>query len=295
MKDSGSLLRGGRLLAEYASCWAEYIVRYLLEYRKQGVEISAVTIQNEPHAVQTWESCQYTAEEEAEFAVRHLRPTLDRNGLSDVGIILWDHNKERLYQRACDSLSVPGAAQAVWGIGFHWYSGSHFDGIALTAAAFPEKKLIATEFCLGGREGLEVTVDDALRYARELAGDLKSGACACVDWNVLLDEKGGPYHDRGFGCKAPVIYDKIRKALHYTPIFNAIGHFSRFIERGAVSIGASVFREDLLQAAVRNPDGKVVLVLANTAAEDYAVNIRLPEETAEISICGKSMLTVVME
>lgn len=295
MKDSNNLFQGGRLLPEYSTCWAEYIARYILEYKMRGIRIAAVTVQNEPKAAQSWESCQYTAKEEAEFAVQHLKPVLDKHGLDYVHIILWDHNKERLYERAIDSLAITHAEETIWGFGFHWYSGTHFEQVALTADVFPNKKLIATEFCIGGRDGLQITSDDALRYAQELSGDLNNGACACVDWNILLDETGGPYHNRSYGCKAPVVYDKNKKILRYTPIFYAIGHFSSFIQRGAVRIGCSSFRDDLLCTAVRNPDGRLALVLTNTAAEDYSVNIRLSGNMTKVPIQGKSMLTLIIE
>ena len=292
MKNNGSVFQGGKLLPQYADLWGEYFARFIEGYRKKGIQIVAVTAQNEPKAAQTWESCQYTAKEEADFIVRHLKPALERHGLGNVGILLWDHNKERMFERACGSFQTEGARQAVWGIGFHWYSGSHFQSLDLAAQAFPEKKLIATEFCLGGKQDLTVTAEDALLYSQEISGDLNHGASAVVDWNLILDEKGGPYHNRSFGCKAPVVYQSESKSVKYTPVFTAIGHFSRLIEKGAIRIANSTYSPSLLCTSVQNPDKSIIAVLTNKMISSQNIIIRISGQSLPVAIGGKSMLTL---
>ena len=295
MKDTARMEQGGRLLPEYYAVWAAYITNYLLAYRKKGIRISAVTVQNEPHASQTWESCQYTAGEEAEMAVRYLKPAFEAQGLDDVQIIVWDHNKERVFSRAAQIFSTSKARESIWGVGFHWYSGTHFPQLSMTAEMFPEKKLIATEFCLEGGYGLKLPHEMGFRYAQEISGDLNHGVCACVDWNILLDERGGPYHwrERG-GCAAPVICDTQTKTLYYTPIFHAIGHYSRFFKRGDHIIGTSSFREDIYSVASRDAKGNIKLVLANTSAQDLELHVLIAAKTATVPIQGESMLTLVI-
>lgn len=84
-----------------------------------------------------------------------------------------------------------------------------------------------------------------------------------MDWNILLDENGGPYHWRETGgCAAPVIYDTRTKTVHYTPVFHAVGHYTRFLKRGDRVIGSSSFSEDVCGVAARAPDGSIKLVLA---------------------------------
>ena len=41
----------------------------------------------------------YTTEEEAEFVGNYLGEALEKAGLSDVDIFVWDHNKEILFER----------------------------------------------------------------------------------------------------------------------------------------------------------------------------------------------------
>ena len=295
MKDTGRIERGGRLLPEYYAAWAAYVGNYLLAYRKKGIRISAVTVQNESHAVQTWESCQYTAEEEAEMAVRYLKPEFRARGLDDVPILVWHHNKERVFSRAVQIFSNSKARETIWGIGFHWYSGTHFPQLSMTAEMFPEKKLIATEFCLKKEPEQNVTSAMGFRYAQEISGDLNHGACACVDWNILLDEKGGPYHwrERG-GCAAPVIYNTQAKTICYTPIFHTIGHYSRFFNRGDHIIGSSSFSENVYCVASKDAKGSIKLVLANTSVQDLELHIRIAAKTATVPIQGESMLTLVI-
>ncbi|HEX9151586.1 MAG TPA: glycosyl hydrolase, partial [Flavobacterium sp.] len=121
MKDTKDMLRGGRLLPEFYQSWANYYVKFINSYQKEGIPVWGLTIQNEPMAKQKWESCIYTAEEERDFLKNYLGPTLKKTGLGDKKIIVWDHNRDLLAQRASTILDDPEANKYVWGIGFHWY------------------------------------------------------------------------------------------------------------------------------------------------------------------------------
>lgn len=105
MKTNGDMNYGGRLRKDCYGVWADYYVRFLLELRKQGIEVSMLTAQNEPEAVQLWDSCNFTAEEEADFLENHLIPRLDENGLGNVKILIWDHNRDRVVRRASVTLA----------------------------------------------------------------------------------------------------------------------------------------------------------------------------------------------
>ncbi|HCM14289.1 MAG TPA: glucosylceramidase, partial [Lachnospiraceae bacterium] len=100
MKTNEERAHGGKLKPEYREFWAEYICRYIEEYKREGFKVSRLTVQNEPAAVQTWDSCIYTAGEEKEFIKDALYPALVKHGLSDVKINIWDHNKERVVEWA---------------------------------------------------------------------------------------------------------------------------------------------------------------------------------------------------
>src|SRR5208282_6284062 len=92
MKDNDSMLHGGKLKPEYYASWASYYAKFIDAYQEQGVPIWGLTVQNEPMAVQTWESCNYTAAEERDFVKNYLGPTLAKEGLGYEKIMIWDHN-----------------------------------------------------------------------------------------------------------------------------------------------------------------------------------------------------------
>ena len=185
MKDNESAIKGGCLKEEYKALWAAYYCRYIQEMEKEGIEIFAVSVQNEPKAVQTWESCSYSAAQEAEFIEKYLAPALDANGLSHIKIIIWDHNKERVYERARDTMQSPVVRERVWAVGHHWYSGDHFEGLRLVHEQFG-KTLISTEICSVINEDVN---EAAERYGIELCEDFNNFTAAFCDWNMLLDEK----------------------------------------------------------------------------------------------------------
>src|SRR3989454_2786834 len=119
MKDNNNMLHGGKLKLEFYQSWANYYTKFIKAYQREGIPIWGITIQNEPMATQTWESCIYSAEEERDFSKNYLGPTMNREGLGDKKIIAWDHNRDLIYQRANTILTAPKAARYVWGIGYH--------------------------------------------------------------------------------------------------------------------------------------------------------------------------------
>ena len=138
MKTNGSRNGGGKLRLEYADLWARYICKYIHEYRRRGVQVTRLSIQNEPNAAQTWDSCLYSAQEERDFLIKHLHPTLVENGLGDLEVFVWDHNKERMFERTAQCITTE-TDRMVAGVAFHWYSGDHFDARAPCAGMLPEQ------------------------------------------------------------------------------------------------------------------------------------------------------------
>lgn len=118
MKTNGERDHGGKLKTEYRKRWAEYICRYIEEYRKRGYHVTKLTLQNEPKAVQTWDSCIYTAQEEKEFLKDYVWPALKEHGLGGIEIYIWDHNKERALEWA-ETILDEETDEMVAGIAFH--------------------------------------------------------------------------------------------------------------------------------------------------------------------------------
>jgi glucosylceramidase len=294
MKDNNSMIKGGRLLPEFYKTWANYFSLYLKEYKKEGIDFFTVSVQNEPKAIQTWESCEWTGKEEGDFATNFLRPSLDESGFGKTKIMIWDHNKERVMERARESMSMPGAEKAIWGVGFHWYSGDHFDNLRMAHELHPDKPLIATEFCLGDIIIGENNWGEVERYAKEMIGNFNNFMAASIEWNLIVDSKGGPYHDREGGVKAQVYVDENKKGFILGPLYYTVGHFSKFIKRDAVRIGSSTYNDAIKVVAFSNPDSEIIVVIFNTTERNATPKIRLNNCTAEFKLPAKSLLTLII-
>ncbi len=294
MKDSGNMLHGGKLLSEYRDTWAKYVAKFIRAYEAEGVPIWGVTVQNEPMATQTWESCIFTAEEERDFVRDHLGPTLAAEGLGDRKIVGWDHNRNQLYQRASTLMSDPEAAKYFWGFGFHWYVEDVFENVARTREAFPDKHLLFTEGCNGPFEFSKMhDWDLAEAYGRSMINDFNHGATGWTDWNILLDETGGPNHVQNF-CFAPVHGDTRNGELHFTPAFYYIGHFSKFVRPGAKRIVAAPTVDRLLTTAFVNPDGSIAVIVMNSSEKDQPFSVWIKGDAAATVSPARSIATIVI-
>lgn len=293
MKTNGEMNHGGKLKDEYKDVWARYFAKYIKTMKQEGLDIWGVTVQNEPEATQVWDSCRYTAEEERDFVKNHLGPTLYKEGLQNINVIVWDHNRDLLYERAKVILSDKEAAKYIWGVGFHWYSGDQFDNLDKTHQDFPDKKLLFTEGCQEGGVKLgDWNVGE--RYGHNIIGDLNNHTVGWVDWNLILDIQGGPNHVGNF-CDAPIIVDTENDKVYYQSSYYYIGHFSRFIKRGAKRIGFVNPYENLEVTAFKNPDGTLAVVVMNKSDEDIDFNIKINGMLLEHKSIRHSIMTLVIE
>ena len=300
MKDNNDMLHGGKLLPQYDQSWANFFVKFIKKYQAAGVPIWGLTMQNEPMASQSWESCKYTAEEERDFIKNYLGPTLEKNGMGDKKLIIWDHNRDMIYQYASTILEDPEAAKYVWGIGFHWYetwtkAGPQFENTRLTHQAFPDKNLIFTEGCSESYDASKIgNWAFGERYGESMINDFNAGTVGWTDWNILLDEKGGPNHVGNY-CFAPVHANTQTGVLTYTNAYYYIGHFSKFIKVGAKRISSSASRNKLLTTAFRNPDGTLAVVVMNKTDEKINYLLWIKGMAAHITSNPHSIETLVVK
>ena len=127
-----------------------------------------------------------------------------------------------------------------------------------------------------------------------MIGDFNAGTVGWTDWNVLLDETGGPNHVGNF-CFAPIIADTKAGKLIYTNAYYYIGHFSKFIRPGAKRISASTNRDALQTTAYRNPDGSVAVVVMNQTDKPQDFQLWLRGQGAKTTAAAHSIMTLVME
>ncbi|HRN48768.1 MAG TPA: glycoside hydrolase family 30 protein, partial [Niabella sp.] len=235
----------------------------------------------------------------ADFIKSALGPTLKKDGMSEKKLIIWDHNRDLIFQRASTTLKDPEVAKYVWGIGFHWYetwtgSSMMFENLKRTAEAFPEKNLIFTEGCKE-KFSMDSVNNWTLgeRYGMSLINDFNAGTVAWTDWNVLLDETGGPNHV-GNLCFAPVHGNTKTGELIYTNAYYYIGHFSKFIKPEAKRIAVSTNRTDLLATGFMNSDGKVVVVVMNKGLQHFQYVLWIQGQAVSVNSLPHSISTIII-
>ncbi len=293
MKTNNDMLHGGALRPDMRDAWARYFVRFVQEYEEQGIPLWGLTVQNEPMATQTWESCLYTAEEERDFVRDHLGPTLAKAGLGRLKLMVWDHNRGLVYQRAKVVYDDPRAAAYVWGAGFHWYVGDHYDNLRVLHDAYPSKALLFTEGCnypFSWEKIDEWSWGENYGYAMLM--DLNNWAAGWTDWNVLLDERGGPNHVGNF-CYAPVHGDTRDGSLHFMISYYYIGHFSKFVRPGARRVAAASNDDNLLAGAFLNPSGRLATVVLNRTDKDIPFQLWIDGQAARVASPAHSIVTLV--
>lgn len=299
MKDNKNMLQGGKLLPEYYDTWATYYTKFIKAYEAEGMPIWGITIQNEPMAVQRWESCIYTAEEERDFLKNHLGPIMEKEGLGDKKIVVWDHNRDLISNRANTIFEDPEAAKYAWGIGFHWYEtwtggDPKYDNLANIKESFPDMNLLFTEGCQEGfRADKYQHWAHAERYGNSIINDFNNGTVGWTDWNILLDQNGGPNHVGNF-CFAPIHGDTEKGELIFTPTYYYLGHFSKFIRPGAKRISTTSSRSHLESTSFLNEDGSLISVVMNKTDDeiDYKLYVGA-NQAVTLKIPAHAMQTIV--
>jgi glucosylceramidase len=280
MKTNNRMDEGGSLRGEYAPAWAEYYVKFVRAMQKEeGLGIWALTVQNEPQAKQVWESCLYTPEQERKFVRDHLGPALAAAGLSEVKLLAHDHNRDIMEQHAAANFGDPLAAKYLWGLALHWYVSNDFAASSRVHEKYPDKPILFTEGCWEGAGGIGLWKHGE-GYAHQMINDFRNWVCGYIDWNIVLDQRGGPNHVGNF-VDAPVIIDTRTGEVRYQSGYYYIGHFSKFVPPGAHRVGAGGGPAELQSVAFLNPDGSLVAVVLNET--DRPVGFTLAAEGAALA------------
>ena len=291
MKSNGQMNHGGQLLPQYRQAWARCFVRFIQAYAAEGAPVWGVSVQNEPAATQRWDSCLYSAEEERDFVRDHLGPELAAAGLGHINIVIWDHNRDLMVERANVVYSDAQAAKYVWGTGFHWYGEDHFDYVQLVHDAWPDKQLLFTEGCQeGGPHIGSWAVGE--RYAHSMINDLNRWTVGWIDWNLLLDQTGGPNHV-GNLCSAPILADTASGTLMHQSAYWVLGHFARFVKPGARRVLCASARQDLEATAFVNHDATTVVVASHRHEHALRFALCIDGQSRAVELPPRSIATFV--
>jgi glucosylceramidase len=286
MKSNGSLL-GGSMRKKYLSNYAQYFVRFLEEYSKEGVAIRAVTVQNEVDTDQDGRmpAALWGQEYEIEFVKKHLGPAFEQASL-DTKIWILDHNYN-LWGRVLDELNDPEFNKYVDGVAWHAYGGTP-DAMTRVHEAFPTKNAFWTE---GGPTYRSVDyATDWVKWSRTCSGILRNWSQCIVGWNLVLDEQGQPNIGPAF-CGGLVTVHSQTHEVTRSGQYWAFAHYSKLMQRGARVIASTCKLNDLEHVAFENPDGTHLLVLTNAGVEQKVL-CQAGKQALELTLEPESITTL---
>ncbi len=323
MKDNNKWV-GGKLLPEYYDTWALFFSKYVDAYKEEGIDIWGFTVENEPLGNgNNWESMHYTPEEMTEFVVNHLGPKLEADGKGDLKILGYDQNREHLKEWVEVMFRDEASSKYFSGTAIHWYASTYEvfpEELQYAHEKAPNKLLIQAEACIDAQ--VPVWQDDRWywkkeatdwgfdwapdadkhlhpkyapvnRYARDIIGCLNNWVDGWVDWNMVLDTKGGPNWFKNW-CIAPIIVDPQKDEVYMTPLYYTMSHFSKYIRPGAVRIGLEKSDQALLVTAAKNPDNSIAVVIFNDSEDSKSINLSLNNRSNDITINAKAIQTIII-
>ncbi|NNK17908.1 MAG: glycoside hydrolase family 30 protein [Maribacter sp.] len=323
MKDNNNWV-GGKLLPEYYDTWALFFSKYVDAYKAEGIDIWGFTVENEPLGNgNNWESMHYSPDEMTNFVQHHLGPKLEADGKGDLKILGYDQNREHLKEWVDAQYKNEETSKYFDGTAIHWYASTFEvfpEELQYAHEKAPDKLLIQSEACVDAQ--VPVWQDDKWyfekeatdwgyewapekdkhlhpkyapvnRYARDIIGCLNNWVDGWVDWNMVLDTKGGPNWFKNW-CIAPVIVDPEKDEVYFTPLYYTMAHFSKYIRPGAIRIGLDNSDASLLATAAQNPDGSVAVAVFNDADEEKTIDLSLNEKSTIVTISAKAIQTIVV-
>ena len=294
MKSNKLLILGGKLQPKYYAQYAQYICKYLLAYKEEGIEIEYITPQNEPNAVQIWESCIYNAAQESEFAENYLIPELKNNGLT-TKVLLYDHNKEKLFKRVQEYADNIANLDLIAGYAYHFYTGDHFEQLEMVKKQYPDKLLFHTEGCMEFlKTKTKNPIEHGEKYAHDILGDLKYGCNAYIDWNILLDKKGGPNHKLNY-CESPIMLCEDEKEFEKNLSYYYITHFSKVIKPGANRLLTSSYNDRIELVAFKNTDNSIGVVLLNRDEDNHVYNLCIGDSIIHDNLDSHAIVSYLIE
>ena len=322
MKDNGSWI-GGKLLPEYNNAWANYYVKYINAYKKEGINIWGITVINEPHGNgNNWESMLFTPLEMTTFVQTYLGPVFEQKGLRDIKILGYDQNRAGLKEWVDIMYKDESSSKYFSGTAIHWYESTYdYFPKALQYAynKAPGKYIIQTEACIDAEiprwkddawywseeatdwgydwapaheKYLHPKYTPAFRYARDIIGCLNNRVQGWIDWNMVLDKQGGPNWFKNW-CIAPIIADTEHDEIYITPLYYILSHFSKFIRPNAMIINVDNKDESIMTVAALNPDASISLTVFNPESISKNLKIHLHKQDVYVKISSKALQTIV--
>ena len=301
MKTGGSIC-GGYMRDKYIACYADYIIRYIEEYEKRGIKISGITPQNETESSQNGKmpACIWHPDTEPKFIIT-LRKKLKEKGI-DLRVWLHDHDFVHWPKVLWQFREYPELKECCDGVAFHYYTGAPED-IDNIRKEYPDLEYHFTE---GGPRLYDNYATDWCKWGLMISKALKHGCRTFTGWNLLLDEVGGP-NIGPFFCGGLVTRNSLNGELSYSGQYHALGHFTKYIKKGAQIFNAETsckgfgfyafpnMPKPIDVMAAENPDGKFVLVITNPNTSKQQLQYYRGGQWWYIEALPNSVSTIVFE
>ncbi len=323
MKDNDAWY-GGSLKPEYYQTWALYISKYIKAYDKEGIPIWGITPENEPMGNDShWDSMIFTPEQMCDLIKNNLGPLFEKDKI-DAKIFIYDQNRDEVKRWTDIILNDSAAAKYVWGTAVHWYSSTiswYPEVLNELHEKYPDKQILHTEGCIDNDipvwqaddwywsklatdwgyewasekdKPLHPMYKPVFRYARDIIGGLNSWFTGWIDWNIILDDKGGPNHANNWAI-APVIAKPSTDEVYYTPLYYVMCHFSKYIRPGAYRIGVETELQNIMVTACINPDKSIAVEIFNPTEKSVQYMIHLEKKTIQFNIPENAIQTVLFQ
>ena len=277
--------KGGSLKPEFYDAYARYLVKYVQEMKKQGIQIDALTVQNEPLNPDNNPSLLMPQDEQATFIKKSLGPAFKTAKLN-TKIIIYDHNADRP-DYPISILNDPDARKYIDGSAFHLYGGG-IDALRDVHEAHPDKNLYFTEQWLGAPANFGGDLQWHVKNL--LIGAPRNWSKTVLEWNLAADPNQGPHTDGG--CTACLGAVTIGQTITRNPAYYIIAHAAKFVRPGSVRIASNVTMS-LPNVAFKTPEGQTVLIVLNESDKPMTFNIRAINRQITPTLSGKTVATFV--
>ena len=280
MKSSGSLI-GGTLRDDRQSDYARYLVRAVLDHRAAGVQIAALSLQNEPaFTPPDYPGMRLTAGQRAALVSRYVGPALAR-AAPGVQLLEWDHNWDHP-EEPLAVLRNASARRWISGVAWHCYGGD----VAAQDTVHRAYPRIATWFteCAGGQWAPKFADNLRWNVATLVVGALRHWATAVVWWNLALDANGGPHVGGCGNCRGVITIDTISGTITPEVEYDALAHASRVLRPGAVRVASDDRPGGIRSVATVHRNGGRGIVLLNEGTTDAIVALRDGARTWRVAV-----------
>jgi glucosylceramidase len=285
---------------KYFDALALYYLRYLEEYQKNGVFIDYLSLFNEPGI---YTKIPYT--KIRDLLKDHVGPLLEKEGVK-TKLELSEAPERKEAENYETVLSDPAARKYVANLPYHGYDFKNFGVIANLHRKYPELPLWMTEICWAYEAGAPKNIplprydwEDGDFWGKQIFSDLESYASTWIYWNMILDEKGGPWLvSEVHGNPDPnvqhpvVVINRQTKQVTYTALYYYLAHFSKFVRPGAVRVETKGKLKDVRCMAFKTPEGGMVAEFMNSRKADATVGLEVGGRSLNVTLPALSITTL---